>query len=367
MAVLSVERFSIALPAATSLATATLTKGQATANCVPFVTVRATAVEATADRWAGFPIKARFSDATTVEVEVGRGDTGLVVEVTVVEFDPAKVSVQQITTSTTGADITAAITAVDQTKAFVYTTYCNDPAEGSSSTAPYEGMIRTYFSANNELTFTRFTSTTNMLYEVYVVECLGTEWAVQSFDVTLAAVTSNTATLTAVDTAKTFVVGSYQADSGMADDNADGTVGVTLDNATTVTIQRAEAGGTLVYTGYAVEFGAAETASVQHDEIVAQGDIESQNVDFGTPLVDLDFAMVIGGGQGNRQSASFPGSGSSAHGDAFCAWDFIDVDTIRVQHSSLGNAPPEADNDLPWQVIDWRFGAAAPSGRVLWR
>lgn len=344
--VVSVERLTITLGAGTASASANLTKSQTLANCVPFVTHRVTTVASPVDDYSETCIDVQMqSGPNRVTATTSEGTTrALVVEVTVVEFDPNRVTVQSGTYQMTGASTTASPSAVVLANTFLVHSWQID---SNPATHQHAG-VRGRFTSTTQLTFDRIGTTGTVDGHWFVIESDSADFSVEEFTVTLTAATSNTATISSVTMNKTFLVGSHTI-SDTTDDNADGSVEIVLTNSTTVTVQRAAAGGNIVYTGYAIEFAAGGDETVQRGQIAAQGATASQNVDI--TAVTLDVAMVQAAGSPQSwKNGSFPGSGSSDNCDAFCAWDFVDLDTIRVQHTTSGG---EASNDLAWEVIEW--------------
>lgn len=365
-AVVSVERLSTDLANGNLTAdSAALSKSQTTANCVPFHTIRCTAEEATADRWASYCISSHFifddPDYKVRHTRV-RDNSYNVLETTVVEFDGTNIEVQSFgpLSKTSVTDLTQAITTIDQTKAFIYMTYYADA--DTTDELPYRGMLRAYFSADDEVTISQDDYNVPLEIYLWVVEAQGTEFTVQPVAISLTGTTA-TDTITSVATDRTFLVGSYTADTSTLDDNNKLTIDVRLTNGTTVTADRHNSGGTVTYDGFAVTFGLGEGPSVQRGRLIGHtASPMPQDVNLTTALDDLDWAMVHSAGQGDRQNVAMPGEGSSDHADAYGAWSFVDSDTIRLQHLTDGG---EADNDWSWEVIDWRFNGAAPSRRVM--
>lgn len=346
--IVSVERFSITLAAGTASNSATLTKSQTIANCVPFITKRITTIASPVDNWSQQCVDAYFSGSTVVVATSDGSTRALVVEVAVVEFDASKVTVQQgtyqITTAATSG--TATISAVTLANSFVQHSWLVGSAPATNDPA----AVRARFTSTTQLTFDRGASGGQVDGHYYVVESDTGDFSVQESTITLSAVSSNTGTITSVTTNKTFLVGSFTCAS-TADDNTLGSVDVTLTDATTITVQRNGSTGTIVWTGYAISFAAGGAETIQRGTITAQGATASQNVSITT--VDSNLAMVQNAGNVSAfKSGSFPGAGSSDNSDAQCAWDFVDTSTIRVQHNTSGG---EANNDISWEVIEWEI------------
>lgn len=347
--IVSVERLTVTLAAGTASASANLTKSQTLANCVPFATHRVTTVASPVDDYGEYCIDVEMQSGPNRVTVTTSGGTprALVVEISVVEFDATKVTVQSGTYQmAASASTTEAVTAVVLANTFLVHSW---QVSGSPATHQH-AAVRGRFTSTTQLTFNRIGTTGTVDGHWFVIESDNADFSVQEISITLTAATSGTDTLTAVTLNKTFIIGSYTI-SDTTDDNADGSIEAVLTNTTTVTIQRAAGGGNIVYTGYAIEFAGGGAEVVQRGQIAAQGSTASQNVEI--TAVDLDVAMVQAAGSPQSwKNGSFPGSGSSDNADPFCGWDFVDLDTIRVQHSTNGG---EASNDLSWEVIEWEI------------
>ena len=217
---------------------------------------------------------------------------------------------------------------------------------------PAHSQVRGYFSASDELTFEQSgTYGGTVTINWWVVESDQGDFTVDEVDITIADTSSsNTGTIGAVTTAQSFLAaGSWTVHTDASDDNEDATIDAVLTNTTTVTIQRDSTGGAIVYTGYVVEFADSGVGNVQRGTITGQGATASQSIDI--TAVNLDYSWVhTAGNNSYHSSGSFPGTGTSDNADSQCAWDFVDTDTIRVQHSTNG---AEADNDISWEVIEF--------------
>ncbi len=349
--VLSVERLTITLAAGTASASANLTKSQTLANCAVFMSKRNTTTASPADNWAQQCVDVELqSGPDRVTATTNNGATrALVVECTVVEFDPARVTVQQgtFTIAAAASSGTATITAVTLANSFVVAHWESAASDNINDSS----AVRARFTSTTQLTFDRGATSGAINGHYFVVESDSADFSVEEVTITLSAVASNTGTITSVTMAKTFLTGSYTA-SGTADDNTLGSIEVVLTNATTITVQRNGTGGTIVWTGHAIEFAGGGDENVQRGQIAAQGATASQNVTVTS--VDLTEAMVNNAGHNGAsfKHNSFPGGGSSDNSDSQCGWDFVDATTIRVQHSTGGG---EASNDLSWEVVEWEI------------
>ena len=345
--IVSTERFSIVLASGTASASANLTKSQVLANCAPHPSgTRVTTVASPVDDYSEYCVDIEFqSGPDRVTVTTAEGTSrALVVEVTVIEFEPG--IVQQGTFQMVGASTTEAITAVVLANSYVIA-----PWQVSGNPATQEhAAVRARFTSTTQLTFDRIGTTGTVDGHWYVIESDGSNFTVQEVSITLTGAASGTDTITSVTMNKTFLIGSYTL-SSPADDNSLGSIEAVLTNATTVTIQRSGSTGNVVYTGYAISFAGGGAETVQRGQIAAQGAVASQNVTITS--VDLTLAMVVAAGSPiSWKNGSLPGGGSSDNADAFGAWDFVDATTIRLQHSTNGG---ESSNDWSWEVVVWEI------------
>ncbi len=360
----SIEKFTITLAAGTTKASATLTKGQVKANCVPVIGTRITTPNG-AD-FHGYAPDAYFEIGTEeVSVETGAAATrALVVEVTVHEFDPSvsNTSVLQetfaFTTSEDSSDVQVDLTKGatldehDVTKAFPYVTWQMGGATSAWGACCCFAEFKPTDASIMEMD-RWITGSVTMTGHLYVVQ--SDEFTVQWEGFNATGATGSATWDTAITLAETFVMGSYKnANGGLA--NAPSTLEVSTTD-TTLAIQAANGADARQGTWYAVSMDSS-VGNVQHGSLTESASptvpttVEITAVDEGRSVV------MATGLPGNMGGGSFPGTASADVQDAFCAWDFVDTDTIQVTHSTGGG---EASNDLTWQVIEWELTAGAPA------
>lgn len=368
MGIVSVERFSLSLGDNVLTADGTLTKSQTTGNCIPFITSRTSVLGgATGDEFRQFCLQSFFPDGSTVRVERGRAGASqsqLVAEVTVVEFDGTDIEVQQGTYSigaSTASDVVTGISAVTLANTFLYHNW----HRGNVFDAVYDSSaVRGRITGTQELTFDRIAtdSTAIVTGRWYLADATtGGDFTVQAKDIDLATGdTSNTATLTSVTTASTFLLGSAKSNGTDQDGAHQNTYDVNLSNSTTISLQRDTSGGPLNWSGFAVEM--TDNTSVQRGTRVQSTDLLSDSFDI-TAVTLADSWVHVAGSSGSMGGGSYPGGASQNPTDSFMALDFVDSDTIRMQHTN--NSTASADNDISWEVIEWDIGAAGPSRRVM--
>lgn len=205
----SVEYLEVDLGTST-LSQTDLTKGQDETACTPFMTIRSDA--ANNDNYAHMLVDVSFDDnAGTARLNLERktGTDGITVQIFVVEWDTTKVNVQQGTisiadTATTG---TASITAVTLSKAFAIHTMREGMTQSADPNGTDDYLSELVFNSTTQLGATRDNVSGDLTGHYYVVECIGTEFSVQTATPALTASgTSGDDTITAVVAAKTFLV-----------------------------------------------------------------------------------------------------------------------------------------------------------------
>jgi hypothetical protein len=239
----SIEHVTLTLSSGTNPASVNLTKGQDPAACTPVYSIREAAAAVAAVNGNILPEVWFDDNAGTgrVNAQLLNGDD-VQVEIAVIEWDLAKVNVQQGTYTIASGQVlgTAAISAVDQSKAFIV------HSERMATTSGFwfdRACHRAKFTSDTEITFSRFTSSTiqTTTGRFTVVECIGTEFSVQfldlSNDASSVGVTAYNQAISAVDMAKTFIVGGYTAGNN-DDDPVDGAMWWALTSTTNIQFQR---------------------------------------------------------------------------------------------------------------------------------
>lgn len=353
----SVERVSISIPNPGLSASASLTKSQTIANCVPFVTKRATERAQFRHDWNEYTTDVYFSGSSVYAATNDDTRREMEVEVTVVEFDPDDVNVYQgtFTVPTSGSSDTQSIGGT----VVVANSFVLNPWKGGKLTNG-DSDVRGRITSTTQVTFDRASAATNgdLPGHFYVVESKsGADFTVQAADLTLSG-TSADATLTAVDMDKTFLVGSYYTSSTS---QANDRVGyLQLFSTTVARAIRADATGSNQFAVQAVEFDSGGAEDVQRGTTNQSTADASEDIDI--TAADLDLAMAWTPAHSSCRNASFPGSSNADLPDAQVALTFVDTDTIRLQHWTGGG---EADNDIAWEVVEWELNAAATTRRVM--
>jgi len=363
-AVLSVQKHTITLPAGTSgVSSATLSPAVDTDNCIPFVTARVT--DDNGAIHSAYAVRARFDTSTTVEVSTGYAvSRALVVEVTVVEFNPSEVTVQSGTLAMAASSQTDApsYTAVTSANTFLYHTWTND------------STFSTYYSAttvrgnifgsptSTSISFSRQDGTGAIAGTWYLAEATGGAFAVEHLDWQLTASDTTTATivtLAPVDTAKTFLLGSYKSNND-SDFTDRATVDVYLNTSSQVAVNRVGTTDTVYGYVQVIEFDSGG------DETVYRGTVTGTDGDdtaaIGATVSD-DSMVHVAGVPGSFTTGSFAGTDPGDCPDAHCALTFPTSTQIQIQHGTSGGDT----GDVSWEVVEWLPGAPASTRRVMVR
>lgn len=174
--------------------------------------------------------------------------------------------------SSTTITLTTAIT--DVTQAFLLV----DATGTSGISGGDDHLVSGYINNTTTVIFARNTATATAAQVSYtVVECFNNEFSVQRGAVTIASgSSSNTATITSVDTTRSIVLVSSQS-SNTTDNEADGLVAGSLSNATTVLVERAAGPAAAAAVRYEViEFSSAASVSIQTGTISLSAGLASQ-------------------------------------------------------------------------------------------
>ena len=369
MTVLSIQKHTITITAPAVEGTAALTGITDITMCVPFVTTRVSAPATTIDEFAAYQVRADFNAGAVrlrTETGSGLGSREIVCEVTVVEFDPTYVNVYQGTSSF--ADNQASITVASPfaspvvlSKAWLYCT--------ATATTPtdawYHHLVRGDITGTNELTFSSNVNTTRDVHW-YVVECKNTEWEVFPRDITIpvADLSASITDLPTVDTAKTFVIGSYYlaGDPFLGGTNEDSnrqfTIDVELQNGTTLAATRREASVNLSieWSGFVVEFASGGNENVYRNTLTTSATSPDTQA-IGATVTAANCLVHPSGHQGTMGGGSHNDNDNShdvIHG--FCAWTLTDT-TVSCAHDTANSF--EAGS-VTWEVIEWDVGGAPP-------
>jgi hypothetical protein len=327
-------------------------------DSIPFITTRVTTEAIPDSMMATYATTAFFSDTSTLRVERGTANAGggqMTVEVTVIQFDPARVAVQSgVYDMGFGPSDTAALSPdVTLANTFLYHTFQGLGVSTDSRMYLTQGRITDV----DELTFNNDGTSVGITGHWFTADATaGGDFTVQPVEITVAAAASTgTDSLTSIAENKTFLLGSYRQNEFAGHANEDHTIDVDLTSDVLVSLQRAGTGGDINWSGFAVTM--TDATMVQRDTLVQSSADVSETVEI-TAVTNGWVHMA--GSAGSLTGGSFAGTAAEDVPDAFCAWDFVDSDTIQVTKFTGGG---EADNDLSWEVIDWAIGAGQPPAR----
>ncbi len=358
--VVSVERLQVSLPAGTASDTAALTKSQTTANCVPFVTYIAGTDPSTADDWSAMCVDVSFVGAT-VQVETVNGATReLTCQITVVEFDPNEVDVQQGTFQILAAatshapSLSPSVTVADT---FMVHSWKTTETGGETSDIAIRGQV-----GASAVTFDRSTSLGQIDGHWYTAEATGGDFTVQNKVFTLPhADATHNETVTSITEAKTFLIPSYQCPTEVGDNN-NHCPRFYLSSDTNLVAQRHNANKDYLCAVAVVTFAGAEV--VQRGEWF--DNVPAAFDDVTITAVDLDVAMPWIPGPVSQRNARLGGTAAADVPAALTSARLTTTTNVRVEHGLHGG---EANNYINWEVVEWELeaGGSPPPRRVLVR
>lgn len=284
--ILSIEYVEITVPWDATSASVALTKGQNTANCVPFGSIN------TGNGWSYtrnmlFDIYFSAGSVVAERVQAISAETSSnVISVFVVEFNPLCVNVQQGTfTLNNGSSTTnASITAVDLNKAALVFSW----KHAGTTLYPYSFLIRGRITSIDELTFDRGSTFTDASGHFFVFEAINSEFSVQAVTFTINS-DSTFASINAVDLSKTILLGSFYSPSA---DNTKRlyTIGLFLGDSSTINqISYSASTKPRVVSAFVVSF--AKGVAVQRGSLTWGYDDLTQSVALGT-AIDKTKAIV---------------------------------------------------------------------------
>ncbi|MGV8141722.1 MAG: hypothetical protein ACP5NW_04760, partial [Candidatus Woesearchaeota archaeon] len=225
----SIQTYTISLGSGVTSGFAPFTGEQTNFNAVPFVTLR---ISSTAPNWNYFLPDVYFNSTGVIINRSGGANTVMDVIVTVVQFDPNSVRVQNGTFSLVSGSNTSVIgSAVDLSSSalvFYYTSTAGNTIYNSNS-------IMGNISAVDQLNFSVAGSVGTKSGHWYVFESLDGGFSVQRTSLNFDSNTvSTTGSISFITTAKTFLIASYITNEAN-DDPRDGSLYVELTDSTTIT------------------------------------------------------------------------------------------------------------------------------------
>ena len=386
-AVLSVEHFTLAVPT-DSAVSGTLTELTTSTNldhCVPFVTHKVSSTGMGSDSGAtqvdvwfvGSP------DRVMVKRDVDAGE--IEVEITVVEFDPARVNVYGGGEGSDGqdqavgregkwwlpsdpggdnytVDLSAypggSISVVVANSFMVTHAYC----DGGDSTVEAH-LFRSRITGTQELQIDRGNYGGTADGHWFLVESIsGDDFTVEAMGLQLtdggaAGFTTNTAvTAAAADLDTMFLIGSY-LQNGNGDENENSTVNITLTE-DLVTILRADDTGVLDWSGFLVTM--TDGTTVQRGVEVDADDAVPITI---TEVTIAESMAILEGATGSMNGGSFQGATAAHRPDSVVELNLPGATTTTTLNMERDISASDPGNDISWEVIEWGTGGAPPATR----
>ncbi len=308
-------------------------------NCVPFFTVRNTSSGDATDVFANRLFEIFFDNSGGPRVNFRRRSTSgtqgtFEIHCFVVEFDPAKVNIQQNVTSLSSPTIaTQVVTAVDQDKSFIVSNFsCSAGTDDD-----FNGHTpRARFLANDKISLEKGITTSTLQIRTFVVECIGSEFSTQFVQPLLTGSTiTATDTLTAVTLAKTFLIGQWDTDE-TGDDAKDCVCRFDIQDTTTVRMRR-DHGGSTPSARVSGDMWAVEAANTEWDVQ------DFPNMDLGgasphnqtlSPAIDQDLTVIVHQNSQGQGMPVFDWGAGNAYDDLMEQTIFTSDTNVRFQRAA---------------------------------
>ncbi len=354
--VLSVEKFSISMPDGTA-STPALSKGQNINNCVPFMTVNTLGGDAGQIQFVDVAKNTGTDKFDFTAVDAG----SRLLEVTIVEFDPDEVTIQEISFTITGAGANnKAITAIVEANTFPIVYYSAPTVTGDHFRYT---SVEVEFTSTVNLRLSMAAWQANIVGHAYIVEALNGAWVVKSgasYPVSyLVGDTTKDTTIASSDVTRTALF-NYFLPTESGDHVRDGIWDAYILNATTVRATRAFGGSpsaTSTGQAFVVEF-AAEVAVAQWGLLTYNTAItKSATI---TEVGELGNSMIMGSHppmswcEGNSTSAS-------AKVAACAKLTLTSATGVLGERSSTGSG----NYKQRFQVIEWLLAISPVSNTVI--
>jgi len=351
--VISLEEVKVCLAVGEVTKTTVLTKGQTTANCIPFITFETTS---TADVLPRSKFARAYFSAGDLILErdgVGSGDCVLCATITIIEYDPTKVKVQQGTTF--GApDFPAIPSPVVIDNSFVYmsyTTSTRSPMNYSQNMA----TARIFNTTTVEIAVTPVGSENIASTAWFVAEALGGYFTVQHGEIVVGA-SDIVATdiIASVDMDKSFVIASMTTEIA-SDEATDGIGSCELQDATTVRFNRTAGAGLVDPSGGAcsiqyqvITFNASSRANVQRGHKTLAANVSNTTSELITAVntsVSMAHNVMLNGI--NQISMNDPVQIGNIH-------TRLNIDSGTVlRFTQTTGIPSSPTSSIDWEVIEW--------------
>jgi hypothetical protein len=350
-------------------------------HAVPFVTTHVTGAESNGNQVSNYQVDAYFSGGDLI-VERDATSGEVTVEVTIVEFDSARVRVQSGTWSLPSSGSPAQFEGTETlgtTLGDVNAAYLVHYMYQSAAGGPWsKHLVHGRITNTTTLTFDRCNGAATADGHYYVIESLSgsDDFSVQHFDFSVdpasGTATAPTDFTALADPAKTMLICSYTAGETVSrpslnDRTDEATAYVRITDASTITAERKGSGFELTIGCQLVEFSGLEevTRGLTTQSSALYQDTESVSVTAANSMA------IISGNLGATVGGSFPGATSSDNiEDAFVALTLTDT-VLTLTHATSPGPPNEgdgaADNDIAWEVVQWDLGSTGPTRRVLVR
>ena len=323
-----------------------LTKGQNIDNCVPFVSCRLDPGMA-GTRYKILP-EVWFEDPSLLYIWRSTDSGKMYYDIQVIEFNPAKVKVQQGKFNFTAASATAAIEEVDLDRTFAITYYnANDTVSLN-----YTCLCETYFNSATQLKLERGASVGWINAHFYVVEALNNEWAVQTIKNSTSTASIDDE-ISPIDKSRAFIIVSSRSSDSTSYPQRASTV-TSLQTKIRTRTTRAAASNSIYWTAFIIEFTDHTKKYVQCNYVDLSSSVYTYNYDL--PSIQTDQGWATTSGASTIHNTKFPGFFRN-DGTATNDWEGA-FGTMRLTSTSGIEIKREigacgTTSHAAWEVVDW--------------
>lgn len=338
--IVSVEYFTIDLTSIELSGTYTLTKGQNTANCVPFAANNS----GTSGDLRRFGMDLYFTGGDTLNTVRTNSVHAQEVRGWIVEFNPDYVTVQtvsfDITDGNSSDDVSVSTYVLADSIVVGYTEHGDgDNFESDDNLCRYKKQSTILVRAERQGTVD------NVAGHMYLVEStLFTTQEIWGADIN--GLTSLDVSISTVDMDKTFILASRRVNSSIRDPHQRGIM-VRLEAVDNIELTRDTSAVVSETFGIHVVECSADEFTVQRG-VENMGTSLTKDVDF-TDDINQDYSMVIGGmvygGAISNNTANLDWPESCVY------YTFVDNDTLRITKGEASGS--STGMNAPWQVVSW--------------
>lgn len=283
---------------------------------------------------SGAQITGQITNSTTLTFQRFGTSGDVSIKWYVAEFKSG-VTVQRGSVVMSSTTVNVSLQSVDLSKSFPIVSLRN-----SGSAFGQDDFDRAKLTSSTNLQIKVNASGSNQVCEWQVVEYADSQ--VQTGDVSFATGdSSKTASISSVDTGKSWLINSYQSASGTGSNIGQKLVRGVITNSTTLTFDRDQTGQTMDLTWYLVEF--TDGTTIQHNSQSFTSTQTQRDVTISS--VNTNLAIAAGGYY--MRGGKSPYSSDDNPGVGWFTFDLTNATNLRITRGLTGSATA----DVGWFVI----------------